>query len=131
VNSKKNDLSLTPVDGDGFRRSSVMGFEEDEASAFIDKYLKEEGGDSDEEDEAFTASKIDREGYLDRKFSVKQIGVIKNFSYKNLVRLHSRNKAQMQRQSFFLRAGGRSRFGAASETLVSGHHRISAPQREH
>ena len=77
------------------------------------------------------ASKIDREGYLDRKFSVKQIGVIKNFSYKNLVRLHSRNKAQMQRQSFFLRAGGRSRFGAASETLVSGHHRISAPQREH
>ena len=101
------------------------------AVAFIDKYLKEEGGDSDEEDEAFTASKIDREGYLDRKFSVKQIGVIKNFSYKNLVRLHSRNKAQMQRQSFFLRAGGRSRFGAASETLVSGHHRISAPQREH
>ena len=48
--------------GEGPRRSSVMGFEEDEANAFIDKYLKEEGGDSDEEDEAFTASKIDREG---------------------------------------------------------------------
>ena len=60
------------------------------------------------------------------KFKLSEVGVVKNFSYKNLVRLHSRNKAQMQRQSFFVKAGGRNRFGAAGPELMAGHHRLAS-----
>ncbi len=68
---------------------------------------------------------MNRDDYIERKFSVRHLAVIKNFSYKNLVRLHSRNKAQMQRHSFFKGPGGRTRFGAAPPDLVQGHHRLS------
>ena len=32
---------------------------------------------------------------------------------------------QMQRQSFFIRAGGRNRFGAAGPDLMAAHHRLA------
>jgi len=135
---QNNILGLQQVGGAGVH--SVMGFGEEEAAEanlFIDKYLKEEGESDDEEDETGSFMRAQAGGTKtsgdrnsrgdsdDVKFSVKEIGVVKNFSYKNLVRLHSRNKAQMQRQSFFVRAGGRTRFGAAGPDLLNTRVRLS------
>jgi len=124
---------LTAISGEGEEEAAMYpygketGLEEQEGNVFIDKFVgdEEEEEDDDGDDDKFESAKIDREGYLDRKFTVGNLGVIKNFSYKNLVRLHSRNKAQMQRHSFFKGPGGRTRFGAAPPDLVRGHHRLN------
>jgi serine/threonine protein kinase len=113
-------------------RRSALDEDEDQTNVFIDKFLNDDEEDDDMLDEMEPPHELlggtgsrPKEDSFNKKFSVRHLAVLKNFSYKNLVRLHSRNKAQMQRHSFFKGPGGRTRFGAAPPDLVQGQHRLS------